>query len=96
MKAEMTFSWLIEAEVEGRECAPGASDEVVFNEVGGGNRQVKIRYSETGQMLFNGQFVDIGDDFMLIVAMVDEVMESATGAILFKTDLTTEVIKSYR
>lgn len=90
------FSWLIDSEVEGRECAPGASDEVVFDEVGGGNRQAKVRFDASGNMLFNGRFVDVGDDFMQIVGMVDEVMGSPTGAILFKTDFTSEVIRRVR
>jgi hypothetical protein len=91
------FDWLLTTEVEGRECDPGSDAEVVFNEVGGGNRQVKVAYvGDTGVILLNGRLPDArevsGDDLGSILEMTDYVLASPTGAVLFKTDSTAEYI----
>lgn len=91
------FSWVLTTEVEVRECDPGVDADVVVTEVGGGNRTVKIStgdadHGNAGDLLFNGRFVNVGDDFFCYLGMVDEVLDSPTGAVLFKTDNTSVVI----
>lgn len=86
------YGWVLTAEVIGRECDPSAADDVVLTEVGGGNRTLRLRADDNGKLFLNGKFVDVGDDFPALLGVMDEVMESPTGAVLFKTDDTAEYV----
>lgn len=80
------FTWIVSSEVLVRECDPSAEDDVVVNEIGGGNRSVKMRV-EDDKLLFNGKFVDVGDDEFAYIGMIEAAYESPDGAVLF-TDNT--------
>jgi hypothetical protein len=66
-------SWIITGPVTGEVREDDPSDTLVRSRDG---RECWVTVSaDSGELLFDGRFVDVGDDFMEYVAVLDEIAE---------------------
>jgi hypothetical protein len=65
---ERDFSWVITEPVKGRV-------QSNIRVEGSGDKAVDISYTDDGKMLFDGEYWDCGDDFMIYVATLEQIAD---------------------
>jgi hypothetical protein len=65
------YSWILEERVTGKVYEESGNIQV-WNKDG---RTAILSYDSYGRLHFDGQFIDVGDDYMMYVSTTDEIAE---------------------
>jgi len=72
---ERDFSWVITEPVKGRVLGDDIWNQSNIRVEGSGDKAVDISYTDDGKMLFDGEYWDCGDDFMIYVATLEQIAD---------------------
>jgi hypothetical protein len=72
------FSWALEEPISVTQTTEGTPAVYRIDQIEG-NKCFDLSFEPGGRMLFNGEFVDVGDDFIAYVSIVDEYHNQGGG-----------------